>query len=97
MAWRLFTDRGQQVWKWLANEKPMNIPYEKNNQNSADRVYRDYAEQQNYKPLNIDEKQYKELNIPKFKDELANTSVKAALEGINYYKALQMEDGHWQL
>ncbi|CAF1608750.1 unnamed protein product [Rotaria sp. Silwood1] len=95
MSWRLFCDRGQQVWKYLKNEISTEIDFDKENANSADKVYREYAIENNYKPLNIDESQYEKLKIPIFNEKLSSSVVKSALNAINYYSSLQVEDGHW--
>ena len=95
MAWRLICDRGQQIWKYLNNENSTSIDYDKQNPNSNDKIYREYALQQNYKPLNINENEYEKYNIPFFKDELSSAVIKSLLKGIDYYSSLQIEDGHW--
>ncbi|CAM4918016.1 unnamed protein product [Rotaria socialis] len=95
MAWRLICDRGQQVWKYLKNENSTSIDFDKENSNSADKVYRAYAIQQNYKPLDIDESQYETLKILIFNEEFSVSAVKSVLNTINYYSSLQVEDGHW--
>ncbi len=47
MAWRLICDRGQQVWKYLTNESSISIDFDPKNANNSDKVFRDYAIQQN--------------------------------------------------
>ncbi|CAF3944138.1 unnamed protein product, partial [Rotaria sp. Silwood1] len=54
-----------------------------------------YAIENNYKSLNIDESQYEKLKIPIFNEKLSSSVVKSALNAINYYSSLQVEDGHW--
>lgn len=95
MAWQLICDRGQQIWKYLTNENSTTIDYNQKNPNSEDKIYRDYALKQNYKPLTIDENQYENLKIPLFKDEFSTSVIKSTLNGLNYYLSLQVEDGHW--
>jgi hypothetical protein len=63
MAWRLICDCGQQIWKYLNNENSTSIDYDKQNPNSNDKIYREYAIQQNYKPLNIDENEYENYTL----------------------------------
>ncbi|CAF3793149.1 unnamed protein product [Adineta steineri] len=95
MAWRLICDRGQQIWKYFVNENSNSIEFDKENLNSSDKVYREYAIEQNSKRLNIDENQYEKFHIPLFKDELCSSVVKSVLNGIDYYLSLQVDDGHW--
>lgn len=91
MAWRLICDRGQQIWKYLKNEDSTEIDFDQKNPNSEDKIYREYAIQQNYKSLTVDENS----NIPSFKDEFSTSVVKSTLNALNYYLSLQVEDGHW--
>ncbi|CAF0846619.1 unnamed protein product [Adineta steineri] len=95
MAWRLICDRGQQIWKYFVNENSNSIEFDKESLNSSDKVYREYAIEQNSKRLNIDENQYEKFHIPLFKDELCSSVVKSVLNGIDYYSSLQVDDGHW--
>ncbi|UJR16569.1 hypothetical protein I4U23_003470 [Adineta vaga] len=95
MAWRLICDRGQQIWKYFKNESSNLVNFNEENANSADKIFRDNAFQENYKPVNVNEDQYEKMRIPSLKDELSSSIVKSMLNAINYYSSLQVEDGHW--
>eukprot|EP01006_Ploeotia_vitrea_P051367 TRINITY_DN67551_c4_g1_i1.p1 TRINITY_DN67551_c4_g1~~TRINITY_DN67551_c4_g1_i1.p1 ORF type:complete len:560 (-),score=299.56 TRINITY_DN67551_c4_g1_i1:141-1820(-) len=99
--WKLFCDRGRQVWKFVdasAEDLALGIDQDSvraefdvnKNPNSGDKIYRQYMVAKNYEELKVDDA---ELDLPK--DELGRKAAKAALEAINFYKALQDEDGHW--
>ena len=93
MAWRLICDRGQQIWKYLTDEieqdSSIDFEYDKLNPNSQDKIFRNSILQS--LTTNDDN-----LQIPSFADdELSSTVVKSVSKAINYYKCLQVEDGHW--
>ena len=95
MAWRLICDRGRQLWRYFKDEPAVSIDYDEENPNSSDKIYRESAFQQNYKPVYADVDQYDKLRIPTFQEELSASVVKSILSAVNYYSALQVEDGHW--
>jgi len=93
MAWRLICDRGQQIWKYLTDEieqdSSIDFEYDKLNPNSQDKIFRNSILQS--LTTNDDN-----LQIPSFADdEFSSTVVKSVSKAINYYKCLQVEDGHW--
>ena len=91
MAWKLICDRGRQVWKYFIDDLSNPIEFDQDNPNSQDEIFRQNALQSNSKPLNINEKH----DIPLFKDHFSQTVVKGTLNAIDYYRSLQVEDGHW--
>ncbi|CAF0907348.1 unnamed protein product [Adineta ricciae] len=95
MAWRLICDRGRQLWRYFQDEPAVSIDYDEENPNSSDKIYRESAFKQNYKPVYADADQYDKLRIPTFQEELSASVVKSILNAVNYYSALQVEDGHW--
>ena len=95
MAWRLICDRGQQVWEYLRDEVPASLTFDGEYASSGDKVHRENSLRKNYKALAIDLSDYDQLHIPIFDDPLSSSVVKAALEAVNYYVAVQDDDGHW--
>ena len=95
MSWRLFTDRGQQVWRWMADEKPVHIPFDRTNPNSADKVYRHQA-LTDFRPLHLPPSSLPSLGLPTFPPHsLPSAALSANLDALHYYSHLQMSDGHW--
>ena len=95
MRWVLFCERGRQVWQYVAGKPLPNIPYDKKNQNSGDKVYRRQA-LAHYKPLTLPANAHTKFGLPSFPtSSLASECLQANLSAINYYSYLQHDDGHW--
>jgi len=96
MSWILQSERGRQIWEYDESKKPTHSLKEleqewrgDKNKHTSDRVYRYHALEKNFKPMSIP----KDVKMPK--DKLAAKATESLFKGYNYYKALQMEDGHW--
>jgi len=97
--WRLLCDRGRQVWEYVQQSasdsaspsvNPQAHLYDpKKNLNSSDLVYRTAALAQNYQERTFPE----DIALPK--EKLAANALQAAFKAINFYQALQADDGHW--
>ncbi|CAN5302566.1 squalene--hopene cyclase [soil metagenome] len=94
--WKLETKHGRQVWcfspvvtvdKAFIKSMGQAFRFDKNqNANSADRVYRVHAVERNFTVW--EEKSINSASLP----EVASM---VAAKGVNFFKALQAEEGHW--
>lgn len=84
MAWRLICDRGRQIWKYFVDDISQPIEFEDDNPNSSDGIFRHNAIEQNFRKLTIDEN-----------TSISSPVMTSVLNAVNYYRSLQVDDGHW--
>ena len=95
MRWQLVCERGRQVWEYVAGKPQPDIPYDKKNANSGDKIYRRQA-LTHYQPHSLTINDHVKYGLPSLPESsLAAQAQQANVSAINYYSYLQDADGHW--
>lgn len=91
MAWRLFCDRGQQLWKYFHEETSFSsIDFDpEKNPNSSDGIFRRNTIENNSRSVVITADP---AHLP---EGLPRSALQGTLTALNYYLSLQADDGHW--